>query len=182
MLSIKKISSVFVMMLWLVSPVYAATDLIKGSPEEPLEITANKMEAFHEKNLVVFSGNACVIRGNTSLKSDRIYLYYKKEPVKKQKTGVIETAGSGELDKVEARGNVLLIQGDRTASADEALYVRESNKIIMTGNATLKEGKNIIRGDRVIVFLSEDRGIVESDPHKQVKAVIYPREEKKRTE
>jgi lipopolysaccharide export system protein LptA len=180
MVSIKKISLIFVIILWMVSPGYSATDLFKGAPEEPLEITANKMEAFHEKNLVIFSGNACVIRGNISLKSDRIYLYYKKEPDKKQKTDVIKTADAGELDKVEAKGNVLLIQGDRTASGDEALYLRESNKIIMTGNAMLKEGKNIIRGDRAIVFLNEDRGVVESDPHKQVKAVIYPRETKEK--
>ena len=160
-----------------VFPVYAATDFMKGKADEPLEITANKMEAFHEKNLVVFSGNARVIQGNTTLKSDRIYLYYKREPGKKQKTEMLAAEGGTELDKVEAKGNVLLIQGDRTASGDEALYLRESNRIILNGNATLREGKNVIRGDRVIVFLNEDRGVVESD-HQQVKAIIYPGETK----
>jgi lipopolysaccharide export system protein LptA len=46
----------------------------------------------------------------------------------------------------------------------------------MTGNATLRDGKNLIKGDKVTVFVNEDRGVVESDPKKRVKAVIYPQE------
>ncbi|PKN06272.1 MAG: lipopolysaccharide transport periplasmic protein LptA, partial [Deltaproteobacteria bacterium HGW-Deltaproteobacteria-7] len=50
---------------------------------------------------------------------------------------------------------------------------------VMTGNAVLSEGKNSIKGDRVIVFLNENRGIVESNTQKQVKAIIYPQDKKK---
>jgi lipopolysaccharide export system protein LptA len=106
-------------------------------------------------------------------------LYYKKESEKNDKAGPAGTDPTGELDKVEAKGNVSLIQGERTASGDEAVFFRESSKVILTGNAVLKEGKNIIRGDRVIVFLDENRGVVESDSEKQVKAIIYPQDKNK---
>jgi lipopolysaccharide export system protein LptA len=43
----------------------------------------------------------------------------------------------------------------------------------------LNEGKNSIRGDRVILFINEERGVVESNTKKQVKAIIYPQEKKK---
>jgi lipopolysaccharide export system protein LptA len=46
----------------------------------------------------------------------------------------------------------------------------------MTGNATLRDGKNTIKGDKVIVFVNEDRGVVESKDKKRVKAIIYPQE------
>jgi lipopolysaccharide export system protein LptA len=49
----------------------------------------------------------------------------------------------------------------------------------MIGNATLKDGKNFIKGDRVIVFLNENRGIVEGNTQKQAKAIIYPNDVKK---
>ena len=65
------------------------------------------------------------------------------------------------------------------ARGDEAVYYRDSNKIVMTGNAVLNEGKNFIKGDRVIVYLNENRGVVESNTQKQVKAIIYPQERKK---
>ena len=72
-----------------------------------------------------------------------------------------------------------MTQGKRVATGDEAIYYRDSNKVILTGNAVLSEGKNSVKGDRVIVFLNENRGIVESDTQKQVKAIIYPQNKKK---
>lgn len=151
--------------------------LIKPS-DEPVEITSNRMEAFNEKKLVIFSGNAIATQGDKVLKADQLRLYYKEESGKKSKIGTIETEGAGDLEKIEAKGNVSLTQGERVATGDEAVYFRELNKVVLTGNSTLKEGKNIIRGDRVIVFLNENRGIVESNTQKQVKAVIYPQDKK----
>ena len=90
-------------------------------------------------------------------------MYYKKEPDKKDKIGTIETEETGDLEKIEAKGNVSLTQGERIATGDEAIYFRDSGKVIMTGNAILSEGKNSIKGDRVIVFLNENRGVVESN-------------------
>ncbi len=159
--------------------VCADNNLISKQSDEPMEITSNRMEAFNEKKLVVFSGNATATQGSNVLKADQLLLYYKKDPEKKEKIGSIETERTGDLEKIEAKGNVSLTQGKRVATGDEAIYYRDSNKIIMTGNAVLNEGKNSIRGDRVIVFLSENRGIVESNTQKQVKAIIYPQEKKK---
>lgn len=51
--------------------------------------------------------------------------------------------------------------------------------MILTGNAVLNEGKSSIRGERVIILLDENRGIVESGEQKKVKAVIYPQDHKK---
>ena len=70
---------------------YADNNFISKQSDEPMEITSNRMEAFNEKKLVVFSGNAMVKQGNKVLKSDKLLLYYKKEPDKKEKVGTIET-------------------------------------------------------------------------------------------
>lgn len=178
---INKKICLFVLLFALIAALRIHADdnsLIKQS-EDPIEITSNRMEAFNENKLVVFSGNAKATQGNKVLKADQLRLYYKKESGKKEKIGTLETEGAGDLEKIEAKGHVLLSQGKRTATGDEAVYFRDSNKVIMTGNAMLKEGKNIIRGDRVIVFLNENRGTVESNTQKQVKAIIYPQEKKK---
>ena len=157
---------------------YADNNFLSKQSDEPIEITSNRMEAFNEKKLVVFSGNAIAKQGNKVLKADQLNLYYKKEP-EKVKVGTTETEGTGNLEKIEAKGNVSLTQGERIATGDEAIYFRDSGKVIMTGNAVLSEGKNSIKGDRVIVFLNENRGLVESNTKKQVKAIIYPQEKKK---
>ncbi|MCX5849198.1 MAG: lipopolysaccharide transport periplasmic protein LptA [Deltaproteobacteria bacterium] len=170
----------FVLFILLATPLaYAENKLFSKQSDEPMEITSNRMEAFNENKLVVFSGNAMVKQGSNVLKSDKLLLYYKKEPDKKEKVGTIETERTGDLEKVEAKGNVSLTQGKRIATGDEATYFRDSAKIILTGNAVLSEGKNLIKGDKVIVYINEDRGVVESNTKKQVKAIIYPQEKKK---
>lgn len=170
---------IFALILCAALPVFPAVDFAGKNPDEPLEITSDKMSAFQEKNLVVFSGRARVVKGDTTLKSDAIYLYYKKEPGKHPDSELIKTGSSGELDRIEAKGDVVFIQGNRTASSDEALYLRDGNKIILTGHAILKEGKNVIYGERVTIFLNEDKGIVEGGSQRQVKAIIFPKETKK---
>jgi lipopolysaccharide export system protein LptA len=175
----KKVYSFILFIILLTAPcTYADNNFISKQSDEPIEISSNRMEAFNEKKLVVFSGNAIAKQGNKVLKADQLNLYYKKEP-EKVKVGTTETEGTGNLEKIEAKGNVSLTQGERVAVGDEAIYFRDSGKVIMTGNAVLSEGKNLIRGDRVIVFLNENRGVVESNTKKQVKAIIYPQEKKK---
>jgi lipopolysaccharide export system protein LptA len=173
--------SILVVALSTASLAYAENKLFNKQFDEPMEITSNRMEAFNEKKIVVFSGSAKATQGNKVLKADQLILYYtkEKETDKKNKSGTIETEKTGDLEKVEAKGNVSLTQGEKVATGDEATYYRDSAKIIMTGNAVLNEGKNSIKGDRVIVFLNENRGIVESNTKKQVKAIIYPQEKKK---
>jgi lipopolysaccharide export system protein LptA len=148
---------------------------------EPIEITSDRMEAFHEKKMVVFSGNAIAKQGDIILKSDKLFLYYKNEPGKKDKIGTKEIETSGELDKIEAKGNVVITQKERRATSEEASYNQESGQIIMTGNAILREGKNTITGCKVIVYTNEDRGAVvpcTSGKNERVKAVIHPQQNK----
>jgi len=178
-LALRFIPVVLFIILLTASFIYAKDNVISKQTDEPIEITSSRMEAFNEKKLIVFYDHVMAKQGNKVLKSDQLLLYYKKESDKKVKVGTIETERTGNLEKIEAKGNVSLTQGERIATGDEAIYFQDSNKVIMIGNATLSEGKNLIKGDRVIVFLNENRGVVESNTKKQVKAIIYPQEKKK---
>ncbi len=172
---IKNIYLVFIF-VFLFSSYGAGADqgLLDRASDEPLKITSDRLEAFNEKKLVVFSGNAKVTQGNHVLKSDKLLLYYKDLSGHQEKKNKIGSEQSGELEKIEARGNVTLIQKDRNVTSDEAIYFRDTNKIVLTGNAVLNEGKNSIKGDRVTIFLNDNKGMVESDHQHQVKAIIYP--------
>ena len=144
-----------------------------------MEITSDRMEAFNDKKLIIFSGNARIIQGKSVLKSDRLLLYYKGKLKTENKKSEVGAEQNGNLEKIEAQGNVSFTQEERTAQGDHAIYYRESNKIVMTGNALLNEGKNSIKGDRVTILINENRGLVESDTQNQVKAIIYPQSSKK---
>ena len=91
--------SVLFVILITASYTYADNNFISKQSDEPIEITSNRMEAFNEKKLVVFSGNAIAKQGNKALKADQLNLYYKKEPDKKVKVGTTETEATGTLEK-----------------------------------------------------------------------------------
>lgn len=172
-----------VLMAALVHPVatHGQTNQTKQKPkverDQPIQITSDRLEAYNEKRMVVFSGNAVATQGARTIRSDVLTLYY-KEGKKAAPAQPGEPEGPGELEKVEAKGHVTISEGDRIVTGEEAVYGQGDQKIIVTGNAVMREGANIIRGDRVIVFLDENRGVVEGTASKRVTATIYPEEQK----
>jgi lipopolysaccharide export system protein LptA len=144
---------------------------------QPIHIVSDRLDAYNEKKLVVFSGNAVATQSDRVIKSDRLILYYRKGTANQEKSSPKGSGDMGELEKIEAKGHVTVTQGEKIVTGDDAVFFQDTQKIIMTGNAVMREGRNVIRGDRIIVFLDEDRGIVESGENKRVKAVIYPEDE-----
>ena len=179
-MTIKKIITLSVLLILSAASMVQAKDnpakVNRLNSKEPIEIVSDRMDAYNEKKMVIFSGNAVATQGDREIKSDRLIIYYKKQPGKKDKTGVKAMEGTGDLEKIEAKGHVIVTQKERVATGEEAVYYQDSGQIIMTGNPVLRDGKNTIKGEKVIVFVNEDRGVVESKDKKRVKAVIYPQE------
>ncbi len=179
-MTIKKIITLSILLILSAVSMVLAKDnpakVNKLNSKEPIEIVSDRMDAYNEKKMVIFSGNAVAIQGDREIKSDRLIIYYKKQAGKKDKTGVKAVEGTGDLEKIEAKGHVIVTQKERVATGEEAVYYQDSGQIIMTGNPVLRDGKNTIKGEKVIVFVNEDRGVVESKDKKRVKAVIYPQE------
>lgn len=141
--------------------------------DQPIQIVSDRLDAYHEKRMVVFSGNAVAAQGARTIRADRLTLYYREEKKPAgQQAG--EPEGTGNLERVEAAGHVTITEGERIVTGDEAVFDQDAQKITMTGSAVMREGANIVRGDRIVVFLNENRGVVESTENKRVTATIYP--------
>jgi lipopolysaccharide export system protein LptA len=146
--------------------------------DQPIQIVSDRLDAYNEKKLVVFSGNAVATQGDKIIKADRLFLYYKKDPRAPEKAGAQDIGSAGDLEKIEAKGHVTITQGERIVTGNDAIFYQETQRIIMLGNAVMREGRNVINGDRIVVFLDEDRGVVESVEKGRVKATIYPEDKK----
>lgn len=181
-----------VLLILLLSPAWWAmakdpTGPRKANPDrdKPITITSDRMDAYNESRMVVFSGNAIAVQGDKTIKADSLLLYYTKEPGEKKEPGegvkkaeAGDFAKSGSVEKIEAKGNVRITQEQKIVTGDYAIYYQDNQKIVMTGNAVMREGNNVIRGDKIDVFLDENRGVVESSGDKRVTATIYPTEQK----
>ena len=166
--------------LWWSSAIAGESKQKAADRDQPIHIVSDRLDAYSEKRMVVFSGNAVATQGARTIRSDRLTLYY-KEDRKPAGRSTGEAEGMGNVERVEATGHVTITEGERVVTGESAVFDQDARKITMTGGAVMREGANVIRGDRIIVFLDENRGVVEStEKSGRVTATIYPGEQKEK--
>lgn len=180
MISRRSIISAVLFCLWVLCPLTGASGKELNTKKNlvdrntPIQIASDRMDAYNEKGMVVFNGNAVATQGDRTIRAETLTLYYKKKADGGGQTETVDIRKSGDLDKIEAKGSVRITQGERVVTGNEAVYLQDAQKIIIKGNAVLTEGKNVIRGEQVEVFLNENRGVVESNKGERVNATIFP--------
>ncbi|HPD60332.1 MAG TPA: lipopolysaccharide transport periplasmic protein LptA [Thermodesulfobacteriota bacterium] len=134
------------------------------SSDQPVNITSDRMVADNRNRTVNFLGNVVAKREDMIIFSDQLSAIYTDQ---------------NKIEKIVARGNVKINQTDRTATCQEATFFQLRQQVVMTGKPKVWQGKNTITGDKIIIFVKEDRVEVESDKQEsgkqgRVNAIIYP--------
>jgi len=114
---------------------------------EPLVITSNRMHAEKLADKVTFAENVVLKKEGMTLSSDVMIVYY--------------DTGSKDISEIEAHGNVVVRKDGRVALSNNALYSREGETIILTGDASIIENENKIGGEKITLFMADDRSIIE---------------------
>jgi len=84
------------------------------------------------------------------------------------------------IDKIIAEGQVVINRNQGgMATTEKAIYYQKDEKVVLTGNPVVKQGKDFVEGDRITIFLKENRTVVESSTNKKVKAIIFPAREER---
>ena len=135
-------------------------------PSQAIRITSDRMEAYDQKGTVVFLGNVVARKGNLTIYADRLEVFYsqKKTADNKKKRN---------LKKIVVRGHLKIVQGRRRATAKEAVYFKPQEKIVLLRNAQVWDGRNTIKGDKIVLYVNENRSVVESSGKDRVEAVVY---------
>ena len=121
--------------------------LEKGG-REPMVVTSDRMEADQLGSTVTFISDVTLKKETMTLTSDQLVVYY--DPPSK---GVRE---------IEAVGNVVVRKEGRVALANKAVYYSREEKIVLTGEPRIIENENQLGGERITLFMRDDRSIVES--------------------
>ncbi len=147
----------------------------------PIHVVSDRLEAYNEQKMAVFIGNVVATEGDKVIKSDQLYIFYKQDEDKaKAKKSPKANDEAGDLDRIEAKGNVRVTQGTKIITGEHAVYLNDDQKITVTGNPVMKDGANTVKGDKIIFLLDENRGIVESSGQSRVTAVFYPEDKNKK--
>src|SRR5262245_45202955 len=162
-----------------------------GKSKEPIFVVSDNLEYDYKKNVVVYRGNVQVTQGDVKLVSDTLTITLQNQkqdgqdpkaqtpqaqtPPTTQPVAARGPGDSGRVQEIVALGNVRIDQGTRWAVGGRAVFDQSQRTLVMTENPVLHDGPSEVAGDRVVVFLDEDRSIVEGG-QKRVKAVLYPNE------
>jgi lipopolysaccharide export system protein LptA len=161
----------------------SSKDLAKKDASKPIVIDSKTLEADNKKKTVTFTDDVKAQMDNFSVYCKKMVVYYVEAPEKKEKNGKKEKKGSVEagtkIDKIVATGDVKIIRAEGgVATGQKAVYYQLDEKLVLTGKPVVKQKNNFVEGDRITLFLKEDRSVVESLKGKKVRAVIFPGQDK----
>jgi lipopolysaccharide export system protein LptA len=132
----------------------------------PVTVDSDKMERLGKEGLVIFSGNVVARQNNSVQYADRMEVYLDEKGDK--------------ILRIVSTGSVRIITHDcRTGTARRAEYTDLDQRMVLTGNARVWQDDNVVSGESITIFLSQDRSLVQGGTQERVKAVFYPKEEKK---
>ena len=135
-----------------------------SSKSQPVTIDADQMERFGKEGLVIFTGSVVARQDNSVQYADRMEVY-------------LDDKGDRILRTVST-GNVRIITRDcRTGTARRAEYFDLDQRLVLIDGARVWEADNVVSGDTITIFLSQDRSIVQAGKQDRVKAVFYPKQE-----
>lgn len=168
-----------ILLFGLLLPCFAGSETLKealgkGEPKE-MVIKSNKLELDDNRKVVIFTGDVNAKREDFVINCQKLVVFYKSLPGKKG-----EGEGKTEVDKIVATGQVKIshAQGG-LATAEKAVYYQRDEKVVLTESPVVKRGNDFVEGDRITMYLKENRSVVESSGDRKVRAVIFPRQKKK---
>jgi lipopolysaccharide export system protein LptA len=146
--------------------------------DEPVHIEAATLEVRDKDKVATFSGDVRVTQGDTNLRCKSLVVFYEQEGKKGSTLPAADPGPGGQqrIKRLEARGGVVVTQKQETATGELGIFDMKTNTVTLTGNVVMTEGKNILRGDRLVVNLTSGVSKVESgkNGHGRVEGLFLP--------
>jgi lipopolysaccharide export system protein LptA len=126
----------------------------------PIDITSDTVEADQKTNTVTFKGNVIAKQEDTTLYANTLVITYDGDTKK--------------LKEIVAVGNVKVVQLEKRATGQKATFDQDKNKMVLDGDAVVREGANVIRGEKITYYVEEERSVVEGGKGSRVSTSITP--------
>ena len=177
---------------------------LSESSKDPIDIESDLLVVHDKEKYETFSGSVKAVQGTTTLRAKELNVHYvggdrlapggaKKEGEAEAApaTKVADAAGAGgaaaadkntQITKIEAKGDVVITSDkDQTTTSDWALYDLPSQMVTVGGNVVLTQGKNVLKGDRLVIDLKTGESRFENTGNTaaggRIRALFMPKEE-----
>lgn len=152
--------------------------------DKPVEINAATLEVRDNEKTAVFSGDVVVKQGDTTMRCKSLVVFYEEDDAAAAKNrnsnpgmraAKAGPAGAQRIKRLEARGSVVVTQKDQAASGELGVFDMKTNIVTLTGRpVVMTQGKNVLRGEKLVVNLTSGVSRVESDKGTRVQGLFMP--------
>lgn len=154
-----------------------------GTPEQIVSttVTSQRMTFKNQDGQAVFDGSVVLKRGALIVYSDKMVVSFREQDHARieggKSVGVEEKASSVRgpdtvsnraVSQIEAIGRVKIERETGNATCQKAVYYRDEDKIVLTGDPVAWDKGTRVSGRRITLYLAEDRTVVEGGSHVQI--------------
>lgn len=132
--------------------------------DQPVTIDADRMERYGKESLVIFTGNVVARQSGSVQYADRMEVYLDEKGDK-----VLRTVSTGAVR--------IATKDCKMGTARRVEYFDLEQRMVLIGNARVWQEDNVVTGETITIFLSQDRSVVQSGKQERVKAVFYQKPE-----
>ena len=131
-------------------PTFSQTSLSVGgfssNPDEPIEMTADKLTVSQSDGSARFDGNVVIAQGNIKIMAQLVVVTYLE---------------SGGIDQLSASGGVTVVTQTESAEAEFADYDLSSHSLALSGDVLLTQGQSMISSDTMNINLTTGAAVIE---------------------
>ncbi len=169
-----------------VAPAGPAGSNGSGAGQAPTTITAKKMTVRNQDSQAVFEGSVILTQGTLMVYSDKMVVSFSPQSadggkgeandVRKSdpsvaakpigKGGDMMPGSSGRsVRQIEATGHVRIEKETGNATSNKAVFDNSRRVVTLTGDPVAWEKGTRVSGEKIIIYLDEDRSVVEGGSH-----------------
>ncbi|WP_395673439.1 LptA/OstA family protein [Phenylobacterium sp.] len=144
--------------------------------DAPVDITADELEVVNTECTATWRGNAEALQDTSRLRAQVLRLVNQRGAAK---PGGAAGSSCGEMERMEAEGQVFYVTPQQRVRADKGVYVASTEMLTMTGDVVAVQGQNVIRGTRMVINTRTGQGQMVGaatgrNAQGRVRGVIYP--------
>jgi len=161
----------------------AVAEAQKGATDQAVgtTVTSQRMTFKNLESQAIFDGAVVLRRGTLVVYSDHMVVSFRgQEPggsdprstanEEKALSSVKgpDTVSNRAVSQIEATGRVKIERDAGNATCQKAVYFRDEDKIVLTGDPVAWEKGTRVSGNRITMFLAEDRTVVDGGSHVRI--------------
>lgn len=136
----------------------------------PISYSADNLEYFDDARRLVLIGEVEVAQDDATLRASRLVLTFASE-------GSADGIEAGDIERIEAEGDVFYLLPAQTARGDRAIYETATDTVTFFGKVVVANDENVIRGETLELEIGTGRTRIKpgDKPGERVRGVFSGR-------